>query len=95
MSDFWVRKMKTYFQRIDFDKDGAITQKDFEGMAERFVKREKLDDAKGKELKSKLLQASATLLSYIIRVCHCFNLACVFIVFSACVIWAKLPKLNK
>ena len=52
-----MRKMKTYFQRIDFDKDGAITQKDFEGMAERFVKREKLDEARGKELKNKLLQA--------------------------------------
>ena len=59
MSDFWVRKMKTYFQRIDFDKDGAITQKDFEGMADRFVAREKLDDERGKELKTKLLQASA------------------------------------
>ena len=58
MSDFWVRKMKTYFQRIDFDKDGAITQKDFEGMAERFVSREKLDQTRGKELLSKLLQAS-------------------------------------
>jgi len=58
MSDFWVRKMKTYFQRIDFDKDGAITQKDFEGMADRFVSREKLSDARGKELKGKLLQAS-------------------------------------
>ena len=56
MSDFWVRKMKTYFQRIDFDKDGAITQKDFEGMADRFVKREKLDESRGKELKTKLLQ---------------------------------------
>jgi Ca2+-binding EF-hand superfamily protein len=56
MSDFWVRKMKTYFQRIDFDKDGAITQKDFEGMAERFVKYEKLDETKGKELRAKLLQ---------------------------------------
>jgi len=60
MSDFWVRKMKTYFQRVDFDKDGVITQKDFEGMAERFVKREKLDDARGKELKTKLLQASTS-----------------------------------
>ena len=59
MSEFWVRKMKTYFQRIDFDKDGVITQKDFEAMAERFVKREKLDDVRGKELKSKLLQASS------------------------------------
>jgi Ca2+-binding EF-hand superfamily protein len=55
MSDFWVRKMKTYFQRIDFDKDGAITQKDFEGMAERFVSSEKLDSKRGEELKKKLL----------------------------------------
>lgn len=30
--------MKTYFNRIDFDKDGAITRKDFESMAERFSK---------------------------------------------------------
>ena len=63
MSDFWVRKMKTYFQRIDFDKDGAITQKDFEGMAERFVKREKLDETRGKELKTKLLQACIYIVS--------------------------------
>jgi len=56
MSDFWVRKMKTYFQRIDFDKDGSITQKDFEGMADRFVSAEKLDAAKGAELKTKLIQ---------------------------------------
>ena len=58
MSDFWIRKMKTYFQRIDFDRDGVITQKDFEGMAERFVQREKLSGARGKELKTKLLQVS-------------------------------------
>jgi len=56
MSDFWVRKMKTYFQRIDFDKDGSITQKDFEGMADRFVSSEKLDEKRGAELKGKLLQ---------------------------------------
>ena len=37
MSDFWLRKMKTYFVRIDFDKDGSITRKDFEGMASRFA----------------------------------------------------------
>ena len=29
--------MKTYFNRIDFDKDGSITRKDFEGMAQRFA----------------------------------------------------------
>lgn len=42
MSDFWLRKMRTYFCRIDFDKDGAITRKDFEGMADRFIKSGKL-----------------------------------------------------
>eukprot|EP00178_Gracilaria_changii_P017956 TRINITY_DN51246_c0_g1_i1.p1 TRINITY_DN51246_c0_g1~~TRINITY_DN51246_c0_g1_i1.p1 ORF type:complete len:178 (+),score=31.74 TRINITY_DN51246_c0_g1_i1:63-596(+) len=42
MSDFWLRKMRTYFQRIDFDKDGAITRRDFEGMAQRFKETGKL-----------------------------------------------------
>jgi len=37
MSDFWVQKMRTYFSRIDFDGDGAISRADFEGMAERFA----------------------------------------------------------
>jgi Ca2+-binding EF-hand superfamily protein len=56
MSDFWVHKMKTYFTRIDFDKDGSITQKDFEAMAERFIASEKLDAKRGAELKKKLLE---------------------------------------
>jgi len=56
MSDFWVKKMKTYFTRIDFDKDGSITQKDFEGMAKRFIESEKLDAKKGEDLKNKLIQ---------------------------------------
>jgi len=56
MSDFWVRKMKTYFTRIDFDADGSITPRDFEGMADRFVQFEKLSKEKGDDLKKKLLQ---------------------------------------
>jgi len=48
MSDFWLQKMRTYFDRIDFDKDGAITRKDFEGMAARFA--DKLDSAKAQDL---------------------------------------------
>lgn len=56
MSDFWVHKMKTYFNRIDFDKDGSITKKDFEGMADRFVSAEKLNAEKGQDLRNKLLQ---------------------------------------
>ena len=34
--------MSTYFHRIDFDKDGAITRADFEGMAKRFMETGKL-----------------------------------------------------
>ena len=46
MSDFWQQKMRTYFQRIDFDHDGVITKKDFEGMADRFLKTGKFNDEK-------------------------------------------------
>jgi len=52
MSDFWLQKMRTYFDRIDFDKDGAITRADFEGMAERFS--EKLDATKAADLKKNI-----------------------------------------
>lgn len=55
MSDFWKRKMKTYFNRIDFDKDGSITKKDFEGMGDRFIEVDKLDTKAGKTLKGKLV----------------------------------------
>lgn len=48
--------MRTYFNRIDFDKDGEITKKDFEGMGERFVEAEKLDAAAGAVMKDKLIQ---------------------------------------
>jgi len=56
MSDFWIRKMKTYFNRIDFDKDGSITRKDFEGMGARFVEADKLDAAAGETMKGKLVE---------------------------------------
>jgi hypothetical protein len=75
MSDFWVRKMKTYFQRIDFDKDGAITQKDFEGMADRFVSSEKLDEKRGAELKAKLLQVT-------------YNICCLLSIISIVANWS-------
>ena len=64
MSDHWLRKMRTYFTRIDFDKDGSITRKDFEGMAARFISDGKLDAAKGKEL-TDTLTAVSFCISYI------------------------------
>lgn len=56
MSDLWTRKMKTYFSRIDFDKDGTITKADFEGMGERFNKVEKLQGKAADLMKEKLVQ---------------------------------------
>jgi len=60
MSAFWIQKMTTYFKRIDFDKDGSITHKDFEGMADRFAQKKNLPAATAADLKTKLLQASDT-----------------------------------
>jgi len=48
--------MKTYFTRIDFDKDGSITQKDFEGMAARFAEKKNLPASTAADLKHKLLE---------------------------------------
>jgi len=54
MSAHWLQKMRTYFERIDFDKDGAITRADFEGMASRFAKDGALDAGKAADLMSTL-----------------------------------------
>nr|P04571.1 RecName: Full=Sarcoplasmic calcium-binding protein; Short=SCP [Hediste diversicolor]1Q80_A Chain A, Sarcoplasmic calcium-binding protein [Hediste diversicolor]2SCP_A Chain A, SARCOPLASMIC CALCIUM-BINDING PROTEIN [Hediste diversicolor]2SCP_B Chain B, SARCOPLASMIC CALCIUM-BINDING PROTEIN [Hediste diversicolor] len=53
-SDLWVQKMKTYFNRIDFDKDGAITRMDFESMAERFAKESEMKAEHAKVLMDSL-----------------------------------------
>ncbi len=63
MSEFWQKKMRTYFQRIDFDHDGAITKKDFEGMADRFIKTGKFDDKKAADLTATLLSVSSSVFS--------------------------------
>ena len=44
MSDSWMRKIATYFNTIDFDKDGSITLSDFEGMAQRVMETLKQSD---------------------------------------------------
>ena len=63
MSDFWQKKMRVYFQRIDFDHDGVITKNDFVGMADRFIKTGKFDDKKAGELKGDLLKVSVLILN--------------------------------
>lgn len=63
MSDFWKRKMRTYFKRIDFDGDGIITQKDFVGMADRFIKMGDLKEGDAKNLMAKVIQVQSGKLS--------------------------------
>lgn len=46
--------MKTYFTRIDFDKDGSITRKDFDSMASRFAEKSKMNADCAATLKSHL-----------------------------------------
>lgn len=55
MTDIWNQKMRTYFKRVDFDGDGVITVKDFEGMAQRFIDEGKLKDPEASELKAKVV----------------------------------------
>ena len=53
--------MNTYFKRVDFDGDGVITVKDFEGMAERFIKEGKLEGAVAEDLKKKTKEVSTNI----------------------------------
>jgi len=48
--------MNTYFLRIDFDHDGAITRKDFEGMGARFAESGKLTGDNAKTLQNKVCE---------------------------------------
>jgi Ca2+-binding EF-hand superfamily protein len=49
MSDFFIRKMKTYFRRFDFNNDGKIDHQDYRALAQGFAKH---DEAKAKELEA-------------------------------------------
>lgn len=48
--------MNTYFKRIDFDGDGAITRADFEGMGARFAECGKLSGENATALQNKVNQ---------------------------------------
>ena len=67
MSEFWVRKMNTYFLRIDFDHDGVITRKDFEGMGVRFAETGKLSGDNAKNLCDKVCKVGVSIRSIYTR----------------------------
>lgn len=46
--------MNTYFVRVDIDKDGVITKKDFDQMADRFIAEGSLKPERGQALRESL-----------------------------------------
>ena len=50
MSELWQRKIRTHFHRLDLDKDGIISQNDFELIAQSFCASEKVVPIKQEEL---------------------------------------------
>jgi len=58
MSDMWQRKIATFFHRMDLDKDGVISKKDFELIAQRFCAAEKAVPFKEEELRKRMVDVS-------------------------------------
>jgi Ca2+-binding EF-hand superfamily protein len=54
MSDFWIRKMRTYFQRFDLDGDGVLSLTEFLQGPRRFAQFGRLNDEQSEELSRKL-----------------------------------------
>lgn len=54
MSDFWIRKVRTFFRVFDYNKDGIVTIEDFELLAERYG--EGYDDERKKAVGETLRQ---------------------------------------
>ena len=52
MSEFWKRKLKTYFSTFDHDKNGVISKAEWMGMAIGFAESEKADTQKADRIKT-------------------------------------------
>ena len=58
MSEFWQRKIRTHFDRLDVDKDGIVSKSDFELLAQRFCAGEKADPIKQEQLRECMIDVS-------------------------------------
>ena len=68
MSDLWVKKMTTYFKRIDMDHDGVLTRKDFESMAQRFVETGRLDEKNAADIKTTMTAVSKLVYNKLLKI---------------------------
>jgi len=52
MSEFWTRKIRTYFNKVDINNDGFISKKDVEGSADTLADQENLSPEQRAKIKN-------------------------------------------
>jgi len=58
MSEFWQRKIRTYFHLLDLDQDGVISKNDFDLLSQSFCASEKVVPVKHEELRKHSVDVS-------------------------------------
>ena len=58
MSDFWARKVRTYFHKIDVNGDGIMSKKDVEGMADNLADVENLSPERRALIKNHFIKVN-------------------------------------
>jgi len=53
---FWRRKIRTLVDRIDLDRDGQVTRKDFEDWCDRYDQTGRVSKAKGDQFRTVLME---------------------------------------
>jgi len=60
MSDIWERKIRTFFRRVDLDKDGTLNLAEFVAMGEGIADREKLNPEQKERVRKAFGDVSST-----------------------------------
>jgi len=55
-NEFWETKMKMFFQRLDFNRNGELSYEDYRLRADRFIELGKLSEQRAREVRDKYLQ---------------------------------------
>jgi len=53
--DLWKRRIRTFYNVLDFDHDNKFTEADMDAIADRYIKLGKLDEVTGKQVRRKLI----------------------------------------
>ena len=51
----WQRKIRTVAVRLDLDRDGRVTRKDFEAVADRYEQTSRVSTAKAHRMRASIL----------------------------------------